>query len=52
MVILILKLIEDYGIPGMLKILRSWDVLDPTDSDIDELYSKVMSPTNYFAGVS
>ena len=42
------KMIQNYGITGMLKLLRDWDVLDPTDEDIDGLYDRVSKPSEQF----
>jgi hypothetical protein len=42
------KMIQNYGVTGMLKLLRDWDVLDPTDEDIDSLYDRVSKPSEQF----
>jgi len=48
MIIAIIQLIHKYGISGMLKYLKQWDILDPTEEDINSLYSKVISPSDHF----
>lgn len=38
------------GIPALINVLNAWQVEDPTLEDIDKLHELVKKPESYFEG--
>ena len=47
-IISIIQLLLRYGIPGVIKIMKAWDVTEPTLEDIRKLRELVPPPEEYF----
>lgn len=47
-VIVILELLMKHGIPGVVKIIKLWNVDDPTLEDIQALRLLIKPPEMYF----
>ena len=48
LVLTIAQLILDKGIPAALKIIKHWEIEDPTLEDIQALPDLVKDPESYF----
>jgi len=48
-IIVIVELLMKHGIPGVIKIIKLWDVKEPTLEDIRALRNLVKPPELYFA---
>jgi hypothetical protein len=47
-VIVIMELVMKHGIPGVIKIIKLWNVEEPTLEDIQALRNLVKPPEMYF----
>jgi hypothetical protein len=44
----ILELLNEYGLPAVLSIIKAWDIEDPTLEDLEELRNAVPEGESYF----
>lgn len=48
-VLVVIELAMKHGIPGVIKIIKLWNVEDPTLEDIKALRNLIKPPEMYFA---
>ena len=48
MILAIITIAVERGIPALINILTAWQKVDPTFEDIDKLHDLVQKPESYF----
>lgn len=51
-ILVVLTVLIEKGIPALIAVLNAWGVEDPTYEDIDKLHEIVKRPETYFQEVS